>query len=1132
MITGKKMRRRAGKVIGLLICLAIQFTVSQCCAQERYFSEDYMITSSVVSGVGCPAASESYRITVCSGGQPNAIGFSWNGPFRNFAGFIYTLGSDEFLDIIPEDFDPFFGNPDFTIQVLPKEAFVIHPGSPMKGSLLLAGNYGETATYTVNIFSAYGFTDLVYLSVCNLCCSLLTCFDPNPVTPPQAGKASSTLMMKASASTDVGSYPLIVLGMDKTGMLHHTDEIKLHVIDKPDFSLSINPDPAVVSQRGAILVRNTIMSLFGFNETVTLSAVGVPDGVAAGFFPNPVTPLPNEAIVSIFTMNSSMAADPGLYTVTIVGNAEDNLTHSKDFVFAIDESQAMPKITMRIEPAVVIKKPDSSFTVCLSTDDLSGLYVNTFYGEISYNTGVMTFDSTINFHNTCLDSLGWDLKWHYKGGTPGTIQFWLIGGGDASGGIECGGCLLNLGFHINSSASPGNEGFISIVEAIFDEGSLTTTTEKGIVIVNRPPRITSSLPETLYFSEEFYEDCIEIIAMDADNDSIMLWSDLDPDSCDGVGEDTVLGLGSVKMDFCWRPPKHGTCDTLDIDFIAKSTHTTGQPLYDVLSTTIIVRDCEIMLAWPDTAWHAGGWLEIPLRLHTDYKPLADLNVTSIYVELSYDPNLMTVGEIGNEGLITEDWGILTHHHDEERAKIYAAMAGNYPLLQPGPQWTWYDILYVGFWINPEADEGDCNFLFVDHAKFNEGLPLACTDEGVFTVIRHAITGNVAQCSTGVPLGNTLMTLSWDVDLDGSIDSVQTTNTDENGDYGFYHLYGSTGEYCVVPSKEGTGTQTITSYDASLILRALVGVIDLDSCRYAAADITGDGTVTAYDASQLLTYVISGNAGLDQSSNNMTGQWIFLPREICYQSLSHDTTDQDFLGMLVGDVSMNWPGLFSPKLIDGGITVEVGSHTVSFTLPEPAYGLDFTLKNLGDSEPVGVEIEGAMFEWHNGENDFQLAAASQNTFSQITITFAKLSHVKADISAIADEGLLFTSTVKIVPLPTEFTLDQNYPNPFNPTTHIQYTISGREFRAQSGKQRAESGNEGTGSGPDAFRTTLLIYNMMGQEVRCLVDEVQEPGYYTATWDGCDERGVEVASGVYFYRLQSGEFASIRKMVLMK
>ncbi|UCE18768.1 MAG: T9SS type A sorting domain-containing protein [Gemmatimonadota bacterium] len=97
------------------------------------------------------------------------------------------------------------------------------------------------------------------------------------------------------------------------------------------------------------------------------------------------------------------------------------------------------------------------------------------------------------------------------------------------------------------------------------------------------------------------------------------------------------------------------------------------------------------------------------------------------------------------------------------------------------------------------------------------------------------------------------------------------------------------------------------------------------------------------------------------------------------------------------------------------------------------------------------------------------------------------------------------------IPSHFALYQNFPNPFNPTTSIQYTVVSDEAPPH---------------------VTLRIFNLLGQEVRILVNEVKEPGYYTVTWDGKGENGIDVPSGIYFYRLKTETFAAIRKMILMK
>ncbi|MFQ6093584.1 MAG: cohesin domain-containing protein [bacterium] len=117
------------------------------------------------------------------------------------------------------------------------------------------------------------------------------------------------------------------------------------------------------------------------------------------------------------------------------------------------------------------------------------------------------------------------------------------------------------------------------------------------------------------------------------------------------------------------------------------------------------------------------------------------------------------------------------------------------------------------------------------------------------------------------------------------------------------------------------------------------------------------------------------------------------------------------------------------------------------------------------------------------------------------------------------------SVMVRVVPVSYRLDQNRPNPFNPSTTIRYAIPSRE-------QRARSEGMGVGSALYALRTTLKVYNLLGQEVRTLVDEAKQPGYYTVTWDGRDSDGRLAASGIYFYRLEAGDFGVTKKMVLMR
>jgi hypothetical protein len=88
------------------------------------------------------------------------------------------------------------------------------------------------------------------------------------------------------------------------------------------------------------------------------------------------------------------------------------------------------------------------------------------------------------------------------------------------------------------------------------------------------------------------------------------------------------------------------------------------------------------------------------------------------------------------------------------------------------------------------------------------------------------------------------------------------------------------------------------------------------------------------------------------------------------------------------------------------------------------------------------------------------------------------------------------------------LEQNMPNPFNPVTTIKYSIA------------------------HDLDVRLVVYDVAGRRVRSLVDQRQRADVYRITWDGTNDRGERVASGMYFYRLVAGKFVSTRKMLLLK
>jgi hypothetical protein len=94
------------------------------------------------------------------------------------------------------------------------------------------------------------------------------------------------------------------------------------------------------------------------------------------------------------------------------------------------------------------------------------------------------------------------------------------------------------------------------------------------------------------------------------------------------------------------------------------------------------------------------------------------------------------------------------------------------------------------------------------------------------------------------------------------------------------------------------------------------------------------------------------------------------------------------------------------------------------------------------------------------------------------------------------------------LPTSYDLAQNYPNPFNPSTTIEYDL------------------------PTLSRVKIEILNVLGQRVRLLVDREEPAGSYRVIWDGTDDRGQPVSTGVYFCRIETEDYLASRKMLLLK
>jgi len=98
--------------------------------------------------------------------------------------------------------------------------------------------------------------------------------------------------------------------------------------------------------------------------------------------------------------------------------------------------------------------------------------------------------------------------------------------------------------------------------------------------------------------------------------------------------------------------------------------------------------------------------------------------------------------------------------------------------------------------------------------------------------------------------------------------------------------------------------------------------------------------------------------------------------------------------------------------------------------------------------------------------------------------------------------------KVVAVPDEFALHQNYPNPFNPVTTIQYDL------------------------PEDTEVKMIIYDILGREVKTLLNKTEQAGYKSIRWNGLNNAGQKVSAGMYFYRLETVGFVKVHKMLLLR
>ncbi|HEX7071380.1 MAG TPA: T9SS type A sorting domain-containing protein, partial [Rhodothermales bacterium] len=202
------------------------------------------------------------------------------------------------------------------------------------------------------------------------------------------------------------------------------------------------------------------------------------------------------------------------------------------------------------------------------------------------------------------------------------------------------------------------------------------------------------------------------------------------------------------------------------------------------------------------------------------------------------------------------------------------------------------------------------------------------------------------------------------------------------------------------------------------------------------------------------------------------------------------------------------GMYIPVSLSGDVS-NVYSVELTATLDQE---LAEVVSVSGTKLPEGWQVSYAVSE--GGELRIAMAGTSPlANAGEVARIAIRLLEEGAQVSVTAqgqinENGVAHMGEIAAREIPTEFELGSNYPNPFNPTTTFSYSL------------------------PETGKVTIQIFDITGRRVRVLVNEEKEAGIYKVQWDGRNDAGAQVASGMYLYQIRSGSFVDAKKMMLVK
>jgi hypothetical protein len=393
----------------------------------------------------------------------------------------------------------------------------------------------------------------------------------------------------------------------------------------------------------------------------------------------------------------------------------------------------------------------------------------------------------------------------------------------------------------------------------------------------------------------------------------------------------------------------------------------------------------------------------------------------------------------------------------------------------------------------------------------------------------SVSGMVAYANTAAtPIGSVTVTLT----PASATGTIITTTTSPTGTYSFANV--SAGTYTLGATKTGHWGG-VTGSDALIVARHAAGITGatLTGLPLLAADVNKSGSVTAGDALLIVRRAVGSDTLFT------AGDWVFSSQTV---TVASEPVTVNVTGLAMGDVNASYtpsagtafakavslsndaiqevssvgtfevPVRMTSEMILGAASLKINYPAEVVTFAGISSKLhDVVIRTDEGSVTIvwaDISAKNAMaFKANEALVTLKFSPKASKAIVGITAdSWSELSNADGTVISMAK---LSAPIVEITNIPTVFSLSQNYPNPFNPSTSLRYGL------------------------PSRSSVRLVIYNMLGQVVKDLVNTEQPAGYQSVIWNA------NVSSGMYFYRLEatsindpSKQFVETKKMLLLR